>query len=133
MPRRFRDEVEESAMARPEDELPLFTRLELGDHPVRPAPQRAEQRALALKGGTLEGDYQAWRQSEEGAAVFAEIRRRALLVMGPRVAVKRLVEDVRGDLRVKVNNSHSALIARDLRDSEPSLRHRIELRERSAA
>lgn len=133
MRKRWHDEVEASGMKRPEVELPLFAPLDLAPIPKRPPVERAEQRALAIAGATYEGDYQVWRRSEEGSAVFAEIRRRALLITGPRVAVKRLVEDVRGDMRVRCNNSHTALIARELRDTEPSLAGRIELRERSAA
>lgn len=112
---------------------PLFE--DLYAPPRRPAPGPAEQRVLPID-GTLQARYEAWRRSDEGAWVFATIRERALDEArdgAQRIGVKGLVEDVRRDLKVHANNSYTALIARELRDTEPELEDLIELRERTAA
>lgn len=86
--------------------------------------------------GTLQARYDAWRKTEDGERVYAEVRARALAAASAgdrRIGVKAIVEAVRADLKVKVNNSATALMARELYEQHPALRDLIELRQRSAA
>lgn len=112
----------------PEGELgPLF-----GDWPEAPAPD-VEQGVMPLE-VTITGKYARWRRTEDGARVFESVRIRALGLArtGQRIGVKQLVEDVRSHLKMKVNNSFSALIAREL-CQDPSLVSHIERRTRTAS
>jgi hypothetical protein len=139
MPKRMIDEVEMSAH-RPtptqEDFGDLFAPLGPSEPPTRPVVTRAEQRALPLAGGTLEGDYQAWRQTAMGQFVYDALRTKAIgdaRTGARRLSAKGLVEWVRAMHKVDVNNSYTALLARELTDREPELRGLFELRERTAA
>lgn len=131
------DEVEMAALrgrSQPtQEELGgLFAPLDLP--PRRPSPGPAEQRVLPID-GTLQARYEAWRRSEEGGWVFATIRERALEEAregAQRIGVKGIVEAVRRELRVAVNNSATAFIARELWETVPALRGLIELRQRTA-
>lgn len=114
---------------------PLFSGLDHGYIPTRPTVTRVEQRSLPIQ-GTLEGEYHAWRATALGEFVVETMRMRALDLVrrgATRVGVKALAEWVRGEKQVEVNNSLVALVARELREREPELRDRIELRQRTAA
>lgn len=134
MSRRYPDEVEVAAHRHPtQDDLgDLFAPL---SPPRRPTVTHAEQRALPIRGGTVEGDYAAWRATDSGQAVYEAIRRRALdgAHQGARrLSAKGLVEWARATLRVEINNTWTPHVARELADREPSLRPLFELRRRSA-
>ena len=107
---------------------PLFA-----DWPQAPPAPPVEQTVLPI-GGTLEARYAAWRSSAEGCVVFGVIHDRALRAASQgakRIGVKRLAEDVRGDLKRKVNNSLVAFIARELA-TDPALAGRIKMRVRKS-
>lgn len=97
------------------------------------APATDEQEVLAVE-GTIAERYARWRQTEDGEQVFQVIHRRArdLVLLGERrIGVKRLVEEARSTLRIKINNSFTAPLARELvRDA--LLADAIEVRVRRA-
>lgn len=103
--------------------------------PTVPKVYPAEQREMAID-GTLEARYWAWRSTEDGRAVYAAIvaeARREVDAGTRRISSKGLVEWARRTLRIQINNSFTAHIARELHDNEPELRSALELRQRSAA
>jgi hypothetical protein len=136
MPRHVPDEVEMAThrarhVPTPSETQDLFAPLEVPSK--RPAAGSAEQPHLPIE-GTLQARYDAWRQTEQGKLVYAECRDEALKQVragARRIAVKGIVELVRATLKVQVNNSAVALLARELFDREPVLRPLIELRERT--
>jgi len=106
----------------------------LFDFPIV-APATAEQRALSIQ-GTLQGAYDVWRRTPEGIQVWLAVRGEALTEAhagARRIGVKAIAERVRAELKVEVNNSLVALMARELVDTEPALAGLIELRRRHAA
>lgn len=106
-----------------------------GAFPTRPEVQVADQLYAPLE-GTNQGRYEAWRRTGTGERVYAEVRRRALLMAARgerRVGTKALCEDLRKEWRVTINNTFTALIARELIDEHPHLLGIVELRERRAA
>ena len=137
MTRRFIDEVEVEAHRRPgvsqADLGDLFAPIE---PPRRPPVERTEQRALLIPGGTLEGDYAAWRETELGRFVYEAIRTKAIgeaRTGARRLSAKALMEWCRATHRVECNNTWTALIGRELAEREPELRPLFEFRQRSAA
>lgn len=61
--------------------------------------------------------FTKWARTPDGAAVVAEVRRRALAQASNgarRIEVNLIVADVRRELRMTVNNSHRAPLARYL-------------------
>lgn len=134
MRHRHIDEVEAAAfLPIPQEDLgALFAPL---PHPTAPAVCDAEQRTLPIPSVTLTGDYAAWRDTQDGRFSYASIRRQAIseAQAGTRVlSAKALVEWCRATHRIRINNSHTALIARELYDAEPGLRPLFKLRRRSA-
>lgn len=100
---------------------------------MRP-PARVEQGVLPVP-GTIAERYARWRETPDGLVAFQAIRELALAAAARgdrRIGVKHLAEDVRAQRRIRINNSVVALIARELKEREPRLRDRIELRERVA-
>ena len=100
------------------------------------APAAADEQAgLSLPGATLQGQYDAWRQTAEGRLAFAAFVRRAQIAKrsGDRVSAKALWEVVRADLRVKMNNNYHALAAREAEQVAPELAGAFEKRRRTAA
>jgi len=107
--------------------LPMF-----GEWPTYP-PADAEQDALPLD-GTIQGAYAAWLATSDGERAF-----RAFGMMaqrdardGVRLSAKSITERVRAMLKLKINNSFTALLARDAERSWPELRGQFEKRERTA-
>lgn len=110
--------------------LPLFG----SDFPVRPLAPEVENHALDMPEVSLEARYNRWRASPEGQMIWREIAREAsMLVAGgaTRLSSKALVETVRARLKFPVNNSHTAFLARDLREL-PGLKGMFEVRSRTA-
>jgi hypothetical protein len=136
MPRHCVDEVEMAAhrprhVPNASEVVDLFMPLEV--HPKRAPAGGAEQTDIPIE-GTLQARYDAWRATEQGRLVYVECRDLALRQASEgakRIAVKGIVELVRATLKVQVNNSATALLARELYDREPVLRPLIELRERT--
>ena len=94
-------------------------------------PAGDEQGELPL-GDTTLARYRAWRATEDGEQVWLAIHARArnLVMLGDEwVGVKCLVEDARRQLRIKINNSFTAYLARDL-TRDPMLKDAIKLRAR---
>jgi len=94
-------------------------------------PAGDEQQELPL-GDTTLARYRAWRATEDGEQVWLAIHARArnLVMLGDEwVGVKCLVEDARRQLRIKINNSFTAYLARDLAH-DPMLKDAIKLRAR---
>ena len=118
------------------DEAAGQFRIEFGrSFPVTAPAPRYEQLVAPID-GTNQGRYARWMATEDGQRVFNEVRVRALTLARrgeERIGIKRIVEGVRADWHVQINNVFTALIARDLVASEPELRDLIELRERRAA
>lgn len=105
------------------------------DAPTRPRVTHAEQRELSLD-RTLTQSYERWRGTVDGMAVYAEVLARVMRAAAAgstRIGVKLIVELVRHDLKTSVNNSFSALMAREVLDEHPELAPLVELRERKAA
>lgn len=89
--------------------------------PAAPEAPRDEQWVLPIP-GTLAASYGAWRDSEQGESVVRLMAYLALREVGAgatRVGIKWLGEEVRKRAKVKVNNSHLALIARELKMAHP--------------
>lgn len=110
------------------EDLPLFAWPE-----TRPAPA-AEQSALPMPEVSIEARYRIWRDTDDGRRTWAAVLEEAstLVASGAtRLSSKALVETVRSRLRLPVNNSWTAWIARDLH-SVPAFRDLIELRERTS-
>lgn len=108
------------------DELSLF----------RPWPETtgvrgAEQRVFPLR-GTIQGRYEAWRQTDDGRLAYALFVRLALTETG-RLSAKRIWETCRAQLRVKLNNDFHAPMVREAEDALPELRGRFERRTRKAS
>lgn len=93
---------------------------------------------------TLQGRFEAWLRSDDGLAVYLNVRDRAfaLLRRGVRhYGIAALVEAARYDhmLRVgdsepwKINNSYRSRLARQLMDDYPELEGFFELRRLEAA
>ena len=71
-----------------------------------------------------------------GQFVYDAIRAKALSqarIGMRRLSAKGMVEFIRQAHTVDINNSYTALLARELTDREPELRGLFELRERTAA
>ena len=108
--------------------------LTLFDFPTRPPAPTSEQRALPIPAVSIEARYLDWKESPEGRLVWREITAEAgHLVAGgaTRLSSKALVETVRARLKLKIDNSYSFGIARDLREI-PAFRDLIEIRQRTA-
>lgn len=95
------------------------------------APQH--EQLVAPIDGTIQAAYEAWRATPDGALVYAHILSSALLLAESgqsRIGAKALAERARDELHRHINNSHVALIARDLVRDEPVLRGLLNMRER---
>lgn len=102
--------------------------------PTAPPARHAEQRALPMPEVSIEARYQAWRETDDGARVWQAIQRAAgeLVATGAtRLSAKGLVERVRAELRVPINNDFTAHLGRDL-DAIPAFSGLVELRKRTA-
>src|SRR5690606_7634407 len=92
-------------------------RIEFGrSFPVTAPAPRCEQLVAPID-GTNQGRYERWRGTDTGQRVFNEVRVRALTLARrgeERIGIKRIVEQVRADWHVQINNVFTALIARDL-------------------
>jgi hypothetical protein len=111
---------------RPAEELPLW------GWPQREA-EEATQNVLPLV-PSLESRWLAWKQSDEGERALETIKVKALALAksgARRIGVKYLVETTRASLKVSINNSFTAHIAREL-SREPVLAPLIERRIRKA-
>ena len=94
-----------------------------------------EQRTLPVE-GTLEGAYRAWRDSDDGRHAWGWLVCRAteLVAQGAnRLSIGQLAEAYRMLERRSLNNSHRALLVRDLEDAYPALRGLFETRQRKAS
>jgi hypothetical protein len=103
--------------------------------PAAPNAPDGEQRVLPIK-GTNTDRYHRWKATDEGRRIVDEIARRAAneAAQGARrISVKRLTEIVRGELKVSINNTFPAYIARDLAESDPRLKALIEFRQQQAS
>lgn len=89
---------------------------------------------------TIQERYEAWRATDDGALVYAEVRRRALALVArgwAHYSHKALIEAVRyaRDFRVgplggfKVNDHMASRLARELMADEPRLACFFETRE----
>lgn len=98
------------------------------------APAVVEQLVVPI-GTTNELRYQEWRRSELGQQVFAAVRQRALGLVATgemRIGTKALFEWVRSNHHLECNNTFTSFVARELRDTEPTLRAAIECRTRKS-
>lgn len=106
--------------------------------PVRPPPGPAEQVSLPIeeKGHrNHERHYDAWRLTEDGRRVWAEIVRDAseqVAAGATRLSAKALVENARRRLKVEIDNSHTCFIGRVLHEMK-AFQGLIELRTRKGA
>ena len=102
--------------------------------PQRP-PALIEQTVASLPGATIQGNYDAWRRTTEGTLAFNAFVRRALASQrqGERLSAKALCEAVRAELKMKLNNSFTALLAREAESAEAVLAGAFEKRQRKAA
>lgn len=120
-----------------DQDLPLFDQPPSGPACRMVASHRANTRA----------GYLAWRGTEDGLAVWELVQRKALAILSaanrayvtgttwkpPRISTKAIVEQVRAELRLEVNNSYTAMFADDLVVRYPELLECIERRKRKAA
>lgn len=109
--------------------LPLF-----GDKPwPETRPATVEQEVLPLD-GTIRRAYLLWRVTEEGEQVYRTFCQAALAdrEAGVRLSAKGIVERVRAALRLEINNSFTALLARDAESDHAELRGRFTKRQRTA-
>ena len=125
-----RDTVLRARAEREAAGLPLF-----GNAPwpeTRPAV--VEQEALALPGCTIRGEYMLFRATAAGETVYRAFCQAALAddAAGVRLSAKGIVERVRAALRLEINNSFTALLARDAESDHAELRGRFTKRQRTA-
>lgn len=84
--------------------------------------------------GSVADRYYRWRQQHPD--VFAEIERRVLACSArgdQRIEVNEIWASVRADWKVKLDNSHRSLAARELIQRHPHLTTKIEIRKRRSA
>lgn len=126
----YPDDAEVRAASRPApvESLPLF------DFPKRPPARPVEQPSLELA-GTIAGRYAAWRTTRDGATAFESFRARALAqaaLGASRLSSSGIVEAIRADLHITINNDFRALMAREAAADCPKLRGLFRIRQRTA-
>jgi hypothetical protein len=107
----------------------------LFDFPTAPPAPAAEQRVLPIR-GTIQERYEVFRATDDGRQVWEYFCRHALEEVAAgakRLSAKELVERIRFQKKISINNSYTALLARDCEADHPVTRGLFERRERKAS
>jgi hypothetical protein len=110
------------------EDLPLFAKAEIPTAPSGPAC-----RMVASHRANTEAGWLAWLQTPAGREAWSLIERKALQRAPGRVSTKALFEEVRAELKIELNNSHTVRAGDMLLRRHPHLADCIERRKRKSA